>query len=867
LGSSDKNKTISTGKRYSVEIRAVLPDRFARLAELANDLYYSWNRDVRQLFRHLDPECWDACMQRPRVFLRRLRQDRINRAAQDPILLTEYRHVLSRYDTYMENRPATHGDQYLSADDDLVAYFSAEYGFHESMPIYAGGLGILAADYCKAMSNLWVPFIGIGILYRHGYFAQRIDCDGNQIADNRYNNPSDLPVTPAVDSSGADVFVQVELPDRTLVLRVWEAKVGHIRLLLLDSDVPENNDRDRVITSQLYGGDHETRIQQEIILGIGGVRALRAMQLSPTVWHINEGHAAFLILERCREHIGKGLKFDSALELVAAGTAFTTHTPVPAGHDVFAYDAMRSYFGSIIKELGISEDKFMKLGDSDRNPGGFCMTSLAIRGSRFRNGVSRIHGDIASAMEADTWPEVEVSENPMGYITNGADVDSYLARSWTALFEMYMGGGWRSKLTDSAFWEDFIDNIPDHVFMSVRQLLKAAALEDIRQRAVRQFERCAQTKSLVGQITARLTAHDVNTLLIGFARRFATYKRAGMIFRDMDRLARLVNNPDRPVILFFAGKAHPSDKPGQDLLRRIYEISLQPEFLGKIILLENYNLSMTQEVLPGVDVWLNTPQYPMEACGTSGMKAAINGAINLSVTDGWWAEAWNGENGWGIMPHPEFDYDRREQIEAVELMNILEYQVIPAYYTRNEEGQSDEWLRMARASMKTILPRFNTIRMAIDYLRQSYAPAAREGRRMSSNSAAGARELAAWKQRIENAWPGIEGQLTTGVPDSINAGETLSLELELNLNGLQPDDIVVECISGTLEDNNRFRIFDRYLFSEAATNAAGHNLFRCDLFDSGDQLAAGGLQHFKIRYYPCHHLLSHPLECGLMHWL
>ncbi len=867
MGSRERNRIVTTGKRYSVEIRSKLPERFARLGELANDLYYSWNRDVRQLFRHLDPECWEASLHRPRVFLRRLRQDRINQAAHDPILLTEYRHVLSRYDTYMENRPATPVDDYLVAENDLVAYFSAEYGFHESMPIYAGGLGILAGDYCKAMSNLWVPFIGIGILYRHGYFAQRIDCDGNQVADNRRSDPCDLPVKPALDSNGKGVFVEVELPGRKLMLRIWEAKVGHIRLLLLDSDVPDNNDHDRTITAQLYGGDHETRIQQEIILGIGGVLALRAMDISPTVWHINEGHAAFLILERCREHISRKLDFDSALELVAAKTAFTTHTPVPAGHDVFSRDAMRTYFNSMIRELGISEEQFLALGDSERNPGGFCMTSLAIRGSRFRNGVSRIHGDVASEMESDLWPQIEVSENPIGYITNGADVDSYLARSWTALFEMYMGGGWRSKLTDSAFWEEFIDSIPDHVFISVRQLLKAAALEEIRARAVLQYERCAQTKSLVSRITERLTASDVNTLLIGFARRFATYKRAGMLFRDLSRLERLVNDPERPLTLFIAGKAHPSDRPGQDLLRWIYDISLRPEFLGKIILLENYNLSMTHEIMPGVDVWLNTPLYPMEACGTSGMKAAINGAINLSVTDGWWAEAWNGENGWAIIPHPEFDSDRREQLEAAELMNILEYQVIPAYYTRNREGQSDTWLHMARSSMKTILPRFNTVRMAIDYLRQSYAPAAREGRLMSANKAAGARELAAWKQRIARAWPGVRGELTTPIPDSIEAGETLSLELNLYLNGLQPEDIVAECISGVLDSELRFRVTYRKLFTPAGRDKAGGDLFRCDLFDLGVSCSSGGLQHFKIRYYPCHHLLSNPLECGLMHWL
>jgi starch phosphorylase len=470
-------------------------------------------------------------------------------------------------------------------------------------------------------------------------------------------------------------------------------------------------------------------------------------------------------------------------------------------------------------------------------------------------------------MESYVWPEIQVAENPMGYITNGADVDSYLARSWVALFEMYMGGGWRAKLTDARFWESFIEEIPDHVFLSVRQLLKAAAIEDVRQRVLLQYERCARTRSLVSRLTANLTPRHIDTLMIGFARRFATYKRATLIFRDPERLARLLNDPERPVTLVFAGKAHPSDQPGQELLRRIFEISLRPEFLGRVVLMEDYNLSMTRELLPGVDVWLNTPEYPMEACGTSGMKAAINGAINLSVADGWWAEAWNGENGWSITPHPEFDRETREQLEAAELMNILEYQVIPAYYTRNGDGYSSQWLRMARNSMKTILPHFNTIRMAMDYLEKSYAPAARAGQRLAASAAQGASELAAWKRRIMQAWPGIGGQLTSPVPDSINSGENLLLELELNLNGLQADDLVVECVFGTLSAEGEFRVAHRMLFSGAGISANGKNLFRCKLFDLGNPCSTGGLQHFKIRYYPCHHLLSHPLECGLMHWL
>ncbi len=855
------------GTRFSVEIQPVLPARFARLEELANDLYYSWNRKVRGLFRHLDQDCWNASSHNPKVFIRRMRQHKLDMAANDPILLAEYRNVLSAYDTYLEHKPTTRIDKYLDSEKDLVAYFSAEYGFHESMPIYAGGLGILAADYCKAMSNLWVPFVGIGILYREGYFKQRIDCDGTQIAERVRRDPCDLPVTAALDAAGNEVSVSVSLPGRALELKVWLVRTGQIRLFLLDSDVPTNTPEDRMLTAQLYGGDKLTRIQQEIILGIGGTRALRALGLEPTVWHINEGHAAFLILERCLEYVRNGMDFESALELTASNTAFTTHTPVPAGHDVFSHHDMRTFFSEMIKGLRITEERFLALGAKPTVAESFFPTALAMRGSRYRNGVSRIHGDIAAEMESYIWPGIQTHENPVGYVTNGADVDSYLAHSWVALFEMYMGGGWRAKLTDKDFWESFIDRIPNHVFLSVRKLLKAAAIDEIRHRAVIQYERCAQTKSLVGRLTANLNTRNLDTLLIGFARRFATYKRAGLIFDDLNRLARLVNDPERPLTLVFAGKAHPSDVPGQALLKRIYEISLMPEFQGNIILLEDYNLSMTRELLPGVDVWLNTPDYPMEACGTSGMKAAMNGAINLSVLDGWWAEAYNGENGWAITPHPEFDQETRNKWEAQELMNILEYQVIPAYYSRNSDGEPEAWVARSKSSMKTILPQFNTIRMAMDYLHQSYSPAARQGRRMLANNASGARELSAWKKRIAEAWPQVSGSLGNPVVCAICSGESLPIEVKVYLNGLSAEDIVVECLIGKETTTGEFVPHREAAFKRVGESGNGETLFHFDLFSSDATCEAGGLQHYKIRIYPYHELLSHPLECGLMLWL
>lgn len=854
------------GSRYSVEIQPVLPERFQRLQELANDLYYSWHRGVRGLFRHLDARCWDACGHNPRIFLRRVRQHNLDRAARDPVLLAEYRHVLAAYDTYREEEPVERIDQYLDPGTDLVAYFSAEFGFHESMPIYAGGLGILAGDYCKAMSNLWVPFVGVGLLYRQGYFTQQIDCNGDQIAFYPQTNPCDLPVSAALDNDGNEVHVCIELPGRQLELKVWQARAGQINLYLLDSDLDVNTAQDRAITAQLYGGDGQTRLLQEMVLGIGGVRALRAMKLTPSVWHINEGHAAFLILERCRERVGSKLDFSTALELVASNTAFTTHTPVPAGHDVFHRDEMQRYFEGMISGLGLSLTDFLAIGAVPDSPGGFSMTSLALRGSRFRNGVSRIHGGVAANMCAYVWPGIQAAENPMGYVTNGADVDTYLATSWVALFEMYMGGGWRSKLTDKAFWQGFIDRIPAHVFLSVREILKVSMLEEIKRRAIIQYQRCPATRSILNQLTEHLSSRDKKTLVIGFARRFSTYKRATLIFSDLERLARLVNDPERPVLLIFAGKAHPNDIPGQQLLKRVFEISLMSEFRGKVILLENYNLSMTRDFLTGVDVWLNNPEYPLEACGTSGMKAAINGVLNLSVLDGWWAEAFDGENGWGLSPCTELSGEERWQQEAGQLLNTLEYQVIPCYYERNEEGEPVAWIEKSRASMKTVLPSFNTIRMAKDYLKEIYMPAAQAGRRLRKDQAAAAAELANWRQRIERAWPNVRAELSHAVDPVIGSGEALQLDVNVELDGLDPGDIVVECLLGKESESGDFSVNVPVVF-QLASSGNSKATYHCDLFEMDEHCSAGGLQHFRIRLYPSHSLLSHPLECGLMIWL
>ncbi|MCR4332143.1 MAG: alpha-glucan family phosphorylase, partial [Sulfuricaulis sp.] len=484
------------GTRYTLEVQPILPERLKRLQEVANDLLYSWDREVRGLFFRLDRELWESCGHNPKVFLRRLSQKRLNDAAEDRVFMEDYNRVLSGFDTYNQERARADILQYLDPSEDLVAYFCAEFGFHESFQIYSGGLGILAGDHCKAASDLNIPFVAVGMLYRQGYFTQTIDAHGNQVAHYAPTHFGDLPIFPAIDADGKEIHVQVDMPDRRVMLKVWKAKAGHISLYLLDSDLPENAEADRRITYQLYGGDSNTRIQQEIVLGIGGVRALQAIGLKPTVWHINEGHAAFMVLERCREHVVQGLDFDSAFECVAANTIFTTHTPVPAGHDIFDHHMMSTYFSDFVKQLGIDMNQFLGLGSSPSSQGGFNQTALALRCSRFRNGVSRIHGEVASRMAAFIWPQIPPEENPMGHITNGVHVPTFLAREWANLFDMRFGSGWRNELLNEEFWKH-IDDIPDHSFWSLRQSLKSEMLAEVKRRVVLQHRRNCTSEALI----------------------------------------------------------------------------------------------------------------------------------------------------------------------------------------------------------------------------------------------------------------------------------------------------------------------------------------------------------------------------------
>jgi starch phosphorylase len=848
------------GTTFVLEVNPRIPRRLVRLEELANNLWYSWDRPTRDLFARLHPALWDAVSGSPKALLKRIDERKLVEAADDAVFLNNFNRIVSAYDTYHSEPLRRDGSEWLRSTD-LVAYFCAEFGFHESLPIYSGGLGILAGDHCKAASDMRLPFVGVGLLYRQGYFFQKIDTEGAQQAEYFDSDFDDLPVAPVEAAGGGELRVAVELPGRSVIAKVWQVRVGHMTLYLLDTELPENPEHDRDITHRLYGGDRTTRLEQEIVLGVGGARALAALGLKPTVWHINEGHAAFLVLERIRGLVKQGHDFRTALEAAAANTVFTTHTAVAAGHDHFAADMVRDYFDAFARDAGIPIDDVLALGHT---PGSseFNMTALAVRGSRFHNGVSRIHGGVSSRMLAGLWPQIPAEENPVGSVTNGVHVSTFLATEWMDLFDRFLGHGWRQRTGDPELWDGLAD-MPDHIFWSVRQYLKTRMFHQVRYRMQQQHFRNQGSESHLDRILRLANPDDPTVLTIGFGRRFATYKRATLLAESLDELRRIVGDAERPVLFIFAGKAHPADGPGQDMIRSLTNISKMPEFEGKLLLVEGYDLRLARRLVSGVDVWLNNPIYPLEASGTSGMKAAMNGVINLSVLDGWWGEGYEGDNGWAIKPASSaLDQYRRNREEAQTLYELLQDQVIPLYYRRGPGGYSPEWIRIAKRSMASILPRFNAARMVHEYVAKFYLPASQQWRRYSESHFQRAREVAEWKARVRAAWPGVNLRRLDSPPRRILFGENMRIEVAAKLNGLSPGDVVVECLlaRGSREPTDR-RLRQDLTFDGTMTEAGEHRF----VLELSPELC--GRLDYRIRAYPCIEALTHPFELGLMVWV
>lgn len=850
-----------TAKYFKIEFQPTLPSALSGLEELANDLYYSWNAEARMLFVRLDKKLWAKVHHNPKIFLRRVAQRKLDEAVKDGNFMEDYARVLTSYNAYTKLNIHPKFEDQLDTKKDLVAYFCLEFGFHESFPIYSGGLGILAGDVCKAASDMAIPFVGVGLLYRQGYFNQEIDNYGNQKALYHLTDFKSLPINACKSPSGEELRIKIELDDRIVSLKVWEAVSGNIKLYLLDSDIAENSISDREITHQLYGGDKETRILQEIVLGIGGVRAIRALYLHPTVWHINEGHAAFSTLERCRESIKNDYDFQSVLELNASNVVFTTHTPVPAGHDVFKKELVKKYFSKFVNELKMDFDAFMQLGDG-ASVNEFNMTTLAFRTSRFHNAVSQVHCGVASDMASHVWPQISPSENPVGCVTNGVHVATFLAKEWLNLFDMRFGD-WRRDPSNKEFW-DCLNDIPPHRLWSLRRELKTKLLSEIYRRIEKQCTKNGRSEATVSRITKAIKPHDTDILIFGYARRFATYKRANLLFYDLERLARLVNNSSKPILLLFAGKAHPDDVPGQALIKMIHEYTQRPEFQGKIIQVEDYDIALARKMVAGVDVWINTPEFPLEACGTSGMKAGMNGVINLSVLDGWWDEGYNGKNGWALKPHgSEFDLEYRNHQEANDLLDVIENEVIPMYFNRGDHGYSAMWVKLAKQSMKSIIPNFNAHRMLSDYIQNFYLMARSKSSVISGNSGQNAIELSQWKAKVKKAWPSVSVQCVSKKPDLVNQGEAFTIDVSANLNGLSDTDVIVEAVMSDEElTEGMFTRFQTYRFNANNSSSDGKHIFRLELNPN-----VSGKQFMKIRMYPHHEYLCHPFEMGCMVWV
>ncbi len=700
-----------------------LPRQIARLGDLAYNLWWSWHPEALRLYRYIDPVLWERVSHNPVKFLQQVPRKNLNAAAQDNPYLDQYRQVIAAFDAYIDADSTWARRTYPQWMDLPVAYFSTEFGLHEALPMYAGGLGVLSGDHLKEASDLGLPLIAVGFLYRQGYFRQRITEDGWQEAINENLNLAESAILPVMDEHNQPMIVQVEMPDRVVACRLWRVQVGRVPLFLIDTDVDPNSAADRELTTRLYYSDLERRLQQEIILGIGGVRALRTLGYKPAVFHMNEGHSAFLSLERAREFVAAGDTFEQAVAKLRRSQVFTTHTPVPAGHDMFPTWMMEKYFSNYWPQLGLDRNAFMALAYQRESWGEvFSMTLLAIRCSDRINGVSELHGEVTRRMFAHLWPDRPVDKVPIRSITNGVHTNTWLARRLGDLYDRYIGPDWRSRIDDRAMW-DKIRDIPDTELWAARRHIKRQLVAFARERARAQWSRGS---AQAVQIVAGGVLLDPYALTIGFARRFATYKRASLLLRDVKRLVRLVNDPARPVQFIFAGKAHPADDPGKRVIQDLYRFIKESALSGRMVFLEDYDMNVARHLVQGVDVWMNTPRRPLEASGTSGEKAGLNGVLNFSVLDGWWREGYSGENGWAIGGDTDYaDPEAQDAADAESLFDTLEQSIVPLFYdVDSRTGIPAGWIRMVKESIRTIGPMFSTARMLKEYVSDMYVPAA-----------------------------------------------------------------------------------------------------------------------------------------------
>jgi glycogen phosphorylase len=773
-------------------VRPALPPAIVRLSDLAYNVLWSWDHTIRSLFRRLDPVLWRNSGHNPVLMLGRVPQATLDRAAADQRFLAAYRKGCERYDTYLQRTDP--------ADNRLIAYFSMEYGLVECMPIYSGGLGVLSGDHLKAASDAGIPLTGVGLLYQKGYLQQSLNPDGWQQERNPVNDFYTLPVRP-VQVDGHDLIVDVKLPNGKVLIKVWSMEVGRIQLYLLDTNIPENELQEhREITDQLYGGDNLTRIRQEIVLGIGGLRALHRLNLKPTVWHMNEGHSAFLAMERVRLLIQEqGLTFDQAFEACRSNNVFTTHTSVPAGIDLFDSGLLHEYFGNYCHDSGIPFEKFLALGrfspQNHQEP--FSMAILAIKSSAFRNAVSGLHRQVSQEMWQELWPKLPVWEIPVTSVTNGVHLPMWLNGDLAQLYDQYLQPDWRERYNDAKIWDLAVD-IPNQELWEAHRRRKRALVTFVRERvaaaAVARKASAAEQRRLADVL-------DPDAFTIGFARRFATYKRATLLFRDIERLKRLLTNPMRPVQIVIAGKAHPKDLPGKTLIREIIQLSRDPEISKHIVFVEDYGIEVARELVQGVDLWVNTPRRGEEACGTSGMKAGINGVLNLSILDGWFDEAYEISGGWAIGDREAYSEDQ-DEIHARAIYSMLENEIVPMYYQDREEGVPVDWTLRMKQSLMHLSPQFNSLRMVAEYLTQLYEPAHLANAEMSRDNFEPARDRSRWTEQVERVWDNVSFLEVGPGPDlSVLTGLPIPMRAVVNLAGLSPSDVRVEAVIGRVGVN------------------------------------------------------------------
>lgn len=742
-----KVSNVNTPNWKEVTVKSRIPEELEKLSEIARNIWWAWNFEATELFRDLDPELWKECGQNPVLLLERMSYEKLEALAKDKVILRRMNEVYTKFRDYMDVKP----DEQRPS----IAYFSMEYGLSSVLKIYSGGLGVLAGDYLKEASDSNVDLCAVGFLYRYGYFTQTLSMDGQQIANYEAQNFGQLPIERVMDANGQPLIVDVPYLDYFVHANVWRVNVGRISLYLLDTDNEMNSEFDRPITHQLYGGDWENRLKQEILLGIGGILTLKALGIKKDVYHCNEGHAALINVQRICDYVATGLTFDQAIELVRASSLYTVHTPVPAGHDYFDEGLFGKYMGGYPSRMGISWDDLMDLGRN--NPGDkgerFCMSVFACNTSQEVNGVSWLHGKVSQEMFSSIWKGYFPEESHVGYVTNGVHFPTWSATEWKELYFKYFNENFWFDQSNPKIWEA-IYNVPDEEIWKTRMTMKNKLVDYIR-KSFR--DTWLKNQGDPSRIVSLMDKINPNALLIGFGRRFATYKRAHLLFTDLDRLSKIVNNPDYPVQFLFTGKAHPHDGAGQGLIKRIIEISRRPEFLGKIIFLENYDMQLARRLVSGVDIWLNTPTRPLEASGTSGEKALMNGVVNFSVLDGWWLEGYREGAGWALTEKRTYqNQEHQDQLDAATIYCILETEILPLYYARNKKGYSEGWIKVVKNSIAQIAPHYTMKRQLDDYYSKFYCKLAKRFQTLAANDNAKAKEIAAWKEDVVAKWDSIE---------------------------------------------------------------------------------------------------------------